>query len=223
MNKKLLKTVATIASASMVMLSTANCFAAIGTTTTAAYDFSTGKVKVTTVTDDVTKDTMVTYLVSKTDTVAAGSDIIYIDQKTAGATGTVEFAYTADIDDVEGITSYLKMGSNGADGFTTDDEDLNALSATSDNDVVTVRAAYKDEDGNFTVIARVKNADAATNYGATLKDIATGKSVDLYAVKADNSTNADADDLTSGYYAISVKLDGVTDYTGYTLTPFVNK
>lgn len=219
MNKKFLKTVATIASASMVVLSAATCFAAdVTTTTKSEFDFSTGDVKVTTVASGVTAGDMVTYLLADTNNVAKGADILYIDQQTAKG-ADVTFACTVDISKLESVAGVLKLGSNAGHNFgEVSDEGLDVVA--SDATVHAVQT-ITNVSGEFTVVAKANVGDD-DKYGArfTVGD----KYYDIYAVSA---TDTDADavgkaDLADGkYFAITVTgFDG--DFADCTLVPFVD-
>ena len=115
MRKKSLKTVALAATASMVLLSTANCFAATVNTTT-KYNLSTENITVKTSVTGMTSDGMVTYLLTKDGTAItsanASTNILYIEQKSS-ADKKVDFEYTVAKSKMpEALTSVLKMGSN---------------------------------------------------------------------------------------------------------------
>lgn len=226
MNKKLFKTVATLATASLVMLSTATCFAAdpITTTTTSTFDFSTGNVTVTTTANGVGSGKMITYLLSDNETVSSGSNILFIDQKTT-KDEDVTFTCTVDIEKLETAAAVLKMGSNAGYTFTKEGvEDLAAVvlqEVAEDSDVKLVNAFTNNE--GMTVIAKVVSPTANTKYGAIFtKD---GKEYRIYALGS-SLENSDEDgnavgtgDLSNGkYYAITVT--GLNDYKGCTLVPF---
>ncbi len=121
MRKKSLKTVAFVATASMVLLSTANCFAATVNTTT-KYNLSTDNITVKTSVTGMAKDGMVTYLLTKDGTAItsanASSNILYIEQKSS-ANKAVDFEYTVAKSKMPttALTSVLKMGSNVSETF----------------------------------------------------------------------------------------------------------
>lgn len=222
MNKKFLKTVAIIATASMVMLSAVTCFAAdVTTATTSEYDFSTGDVKVTTSATGVTAGDMVTYLLADKSTVSTGTDILFIDQQTA-QNGTVTFSCTVDIEKLESAAGVLKLGSNAGHNFgTVNAEGLDVVA--SDATVHAVQTIEKD--GTLTVIAKAVVGDN-DKYGARFT--ANGKYFDIYALATgveDAGTASDAvgpDGLTDGkYFAITVTGYNNGDFTGCTLVPFV--
>lgn len=120
MRKKSLKTIALAATASMVLLSTANCFAATVNTTT-KYNLSTDNITVKTSVTGMAKDGMVTYLLTKDGTAItsanASSNILYIEQKSS-ANKAVDFEYTVAKSKMpQALTSVLKMGSNVSETF----------------------------------------------------------------------------------------------------------
>lgn len=222
MNKKLFKAVVCLAVVSVLALSTVTGFAAIATTTTSAYDFSTGKVTVTTSASGLETDKMITYLLSTADKVTSGDQIIFIDQKTV-ETNTVEFTCKTTLDALESATAVLKMGSNAGYEFTTDDSEFEPF-ADATAGVVEVNS-FVDTNGNLTFIGKVV-ADAADGfaYGATLSNADGSIKHDIYAVGAEvdgETPTTDVSgkpDLSAGnYYAITV--EGLEDTTGWTLSP----
>ncbi len=220
MNKKLFKTVATLATASLVMLSSATCFAAdtIATTTTSIFDFSTGDVTVTTTANGVGSGKMITYLLSNKEAVSSGSDILFIDQKTTGS-DHVTFTCTVDIEKLETAAAVLKMGSNADYTFTKDGvKDLAVVVGEAVDANVSLVKALNDVD-SMTVIAKVNASGDNIKYGA--KFTAPGEeSIKVYALNADANDDAvGRAELSYGkYYAI--KVTG-RDFTDCTLVPFV--
>lgn len=125
MRKKSLKTVALAATTSMVLLSTANCFAATVSTKT-EYNLNANTVKVTTTVTNMKGDGMVTYLLTKDSNAItsdnASSNILYIEQKSSASNG-VSFEYTVPKAKFDtGLNSSLKMGSNISEDFSTIDQ-----------------------------------------------------------------------------------------------------
>lgn len=191
MRKKSLKTVALAATASMVLLSTANCFAATVNTTT-KYNLSTNNITVKTSVTGMANDGMVTYLLTKDSNAItsenASDKILYIEQKSS-AGKAVDFEYTVAKDKMPALTSVLKMGSNVSETF---DDIANSLKF-----------------GNITVFA--DNATVAlTNASGEAIDskyvIGNGEIVNLTATAKD------------GYSIVKVKV-GSTEYpTGSAIT-----
>lgn len=185
MRKKSLKTVALVATASMVLLSTANCFAATVNTTT-KYNLSTDNITVKTSVTNMANDGMVTYLLTKDSNAItsenASDKILYIEQKSS-ADKKVDFEYTVAKNKMPALTSVLKMGSNVSETF----EDIaNSLKF-----------------GNITVFA--DNATVTLSEGET--PIAQSSSYVLG--KGETVTlNAEAAD---GYSIVKVKV-GSTEY-----------
>lgn len=186
MRKKSLKTVALAATASMVLLSTANCFAATVNTTT-KYNLSTDNITVKTSVTGMTNDGMVTYLLTKDSSAItsanASDNILYIEQKSS-ADKKVDFEYTVAKSKMPtALTSVLKMGSNVSETF----EDIaNSLKF-----------------GNITVFA--DNATVTLSEGETpiaqssSYVLGKGETVTLNAAAAD------------GYSIVKVKV-GSTEY-----------
>ncbi len=176
MNKKFLKTVVAIATASMVMFSAVACFAApVETATHATFDFSTGAVDVTTtVTSGLADGEMVTYLVTEGSDVPSrdGGDvsqnIAFIDQKTA-SNGVVEFNYVTDLASTYQITSYINMGSSKGTEFTKDAADVNILADAPSGSTVRFVKKFK-TNGGWTVVGRINDTRNVQPYGAVLED-----------------------------------------------------
>ena len=112
MKINLVKVVACVVTATILVLSVATCFAATANTTTTY--LANGKVKVRSELSEIPEGTMVTYLACPQSGVSSKGDIYYIQQGKASAEGlfTFQFEIPADKVTIGGISSVVKYGSN---------------------------------------------------------------------------------------------------------------
>ena len=112
MKINLVKVVACVVTATILVLSVATCFAATANTTTTY--LSGGAVKVRSELSEIPEGTMVTYLACPQSGVSLKEDIYYIQQGKASAEGTFTFEYKIPADKVTvgGISAVVKYGSN---------------------------------------------------------------------------------------------------------------
>lgn len=213
MRKKSLKTVALAATASMVLLSTANCFAATVNTTT-KYNLSTDNITVTTNVTGMANDGMVTYLLTKDSSAItsanASDNILYIEQKSS-ANKTVDFEYTVAKSKMPtALTSVLKMGSNVSETFENIANSLKFGNITvfADNATVALTNANGDpidskyvigngETVNLTATAKdgyslVKVKVGSTEYqaGSAIEITGTGDPIEVEVITTSTSTNS---------------------------------
>ncbi len=108
--KKIFKTIVALSAASAMMLSTTAMAAPVTVTKYAA-----GLTTVTSKIDNLTPESMVTYLAVKGEDAAVnddGSNIVYIGQKTVDSTKTATFSYDVKGDIGKGTYATIKYGSN---------------------------------------------------------------------------------------------------------------
>ncbi len=213
MRKKSLKTVALAATASMVLLSTANCFAATVNTTT-KYNLSTDNITVKTSVTDMANDGMVTYLLTKDSSAItsanASDNILYIEQKSS-AGKAVDFEYTVAKSKMPtALTSVLKMGSNVSETFENIANSLKFGNITvfADNATVALTNANGDaidskyvigngETVNLTATAKdgysiVKVKVGSTEYptGSAITITGTGDPIEVEVITTSTTTNS---------------------------------
>ena len=105
------KIIAMIVAFAAFMAVATSGFAAVTTTTT--YNQVADKVVVDVDVTEATPDSEVTYLVK-----ASNGDIVYIDQKTADASGNVGFDYKIAKNKISDLVTDVKFGTNGAAAIT---------------------------------------------------------------------------------------------------------
>ena len=104
------KIIAMIVAFAAFMAVATSGFAAVTTTTT--YNEIADKVVVDVDVTEATPDSEVTYLVK------SNGDIVYIDQKTADASGNVGFDYKIAKTKIAGLATDVKFGTNGSAAIT---------------------------------------------------------------------------------------------------------
>ena len=135
------KIIAMIVAFAAFMAVATSGLAAVSTTTT--YNTASGKVEVDVDITGATANSEVTYLVN-----SGSKGIVYIDQRTADGSGNVSFEYKIDKDDMDGILTEVKYGTNGqvaanAGGFVNSDATIELANVSVNASNATVELSSK--------------------------------------------------------------------------------